>query len=439
MFAWMLAGLIGCTADHQLTTDAARQVDQDSEPVTISAEAGTSDPDREAGAGAGHEEGGADAAASDPAADTGTGAAGEDTGDAAAGPEAGVCTPGVLSVARVLPEVVLVLDRSQSMAPLIPSGVSCVGVDLGADAVLCQAGDQAACARVNCASIDCGVPPYRDTVVCGGSNPSPSIDKWSPTVEAFKQLTRQHQAQLSFGLTIFPGVGANAAGTDLCAPGTELVAPAANAAGAIARALDATSPSGATPTEAALSGVLEQAQARSAAPGATVPPRYALLVTDGQATCPNARGNTINADALAMDHALTLQALDALRAADIMTYVFAYEASIEPSLAAALREYAMHGGTGEYRPVRDAAGLVAQFASIAAAWTQCSYQLEARPSDPEQLLVTLDRQTLGMNTAEGWSLDGTQNLTLHGRACAKLQDGAAHVLAVTATCTPRIP
>jgi hypothetical protein len=438
MFAWMLAGLIGCTADHQPTADAARQVDQDSEPVTISAEAGTSDPGREAGAGAGHEEGGADAAASDPAADAGAGAAGEDAGDAAAapGPEAGVCTPGVLSVARVVPEVVLVLDRSQSMAPLIPSGVSCVGVDLGGDALLCQAGDQAACARVNCASVDCGVPPYRDTVVCGGSNPSPSIDKWTPTVEAFKQLTRQHQAQLSFGLTIFPGVGANATGTDLCAPGSELVAPATQSATAIAQALDATHPTGATPTEAALSGVLERAQARAAAPA---PPRYALLVTDGQSTCPNARGNTINPEALALDHALTLQALDALRAAHIATYVFAYEASIDPSLASALKEYAMHGGTGDYRPVRDAAGLVAQFASIAAAWTECSYQLEARPSDPEQLLVTLDRQRIDMDAVDGWSLDGTLNLTLHGRSCTKLQDGASHVLAVTATCTPRIP
>jgi hypothetical protein len=240
-------------------------------------------------------------------------------------------------------------------------------------------------------------------------------------------------------LTIFPGVGATASGGDLCAPGTELVAPAANAAGAIARALDATSPTGATPTEAALSGLLEQAQARAAAPGAAAPPRYALLVTDGQSTCPNARGNTINADALAMDHALTLQALDALRAADIVTYVFAYEASIDPSLASALREYAMHGGTGEYRPVRDAAGLVAQFASIAAAWTKCSYQLEARPSDPQRLVVSLDRQALDMDAADGWSIDGMVNLTLHGRACAKLQDGASHALAVTAECASPAP
>lgn len=431
----MFAGAIGCAADHQPASDAARQLDQDSAPVTISEEAGSFDSGREGGDGSADEAGGADAAGSDSAPDAGTDAASEDAADGAAalGPEGGVCMPEVLSVARLVPEVLLVLDRSQSMAPLVPSGVICTNVDFVQEMLLCQAGDQAACARASCASVDCAQPPFRDTVVCGGPNPSPSIDKWTPTVQAFKQLTRRHQAEISFGLTIFPGSGATASGGDVCAPGSELVAPASNAANAIAQALDATSPTGATPTEAALSGVLKQAQARSAAPA---PPRYALLVTDGQSTCPNARGSTINTEALALDHALTLQALDALRAAHITTYVFAYAASIDPGLASALTEYAMHGGTGDYRPVRDAAGLVAQFETIAAAWTSCSYRLDAAPSDAQRLLVTLDRQTLDKDAADGWSIDGMVNLTLHGSACTKLQDGARHALVVTALCGP---
>jgi hypothetical protein len=338
----------------------------------------------------------------------------------------GPCEQQVAQAGPVVPDIMIVLDRSQSMAPAIPPGVTC-GDDISYWLNIAV-----------CFAVDCAAPPYLDTVVCGGTNPAPGVDRWTPAVQGIKTLTQQFQSKISFGLTVFPGDGSSGRMGDLCAPGTQRVPTGLNTAGAIAMNLDRTQPSGATPTAAALQAVHQQIMMKMSDPDARVPPQYVLLVTDGQPTCPNANGNTINAGGLQQDHALTIQALDALTAAGVKTYVLGYDASVDPALAMALDQFAMHGGTGTFHPVKDAASIVEQFAKITASVASCSYQLDKMPHDPSYVLVKLDDKQLDLNVPDGWSIDGL-NVTIQGAACTKLKDGDPHRLVVTVECDPVPP
>jgi von Willebrand factor type A domain len=392
---------------------------------------------------AGGHEAAADAAtdqgSSDGPADAGMPMDAETTADAAdARPPRGVCEAAVLSAVQLVPEVRIVLDRSQSMAPLVPTGVSCVGYDPVMDQLTCSAAlDQAACDRVACASIDCTQPPYQGSVVCGGTAPSPAVDRWTPAVQGITSFTRTFQARLGFGLTVFPGDAPPDSGTgpsaDICAPGSERVPARLNNAAAIARALERTEPTGATPTAAALTAVEAQVRAQRSAADAGAAPQFVVLLSDGQPTCPNARGNTLDATALAQDHALTLDGLDALLAAGVKSYVFAFVASSDVALTQAMGELARHGGTERFYPVSDTRSIVQQFDAIAPALTSCSFAIDKKPLDPTSLMVKVDDKTLELNGNDGWVIEG-KTLTLQGAACATYNDGKLHRIVIMQHC-----
>jgi hypothetical protein len=431
----MLAAAIGCTAEHR-PGDAGSTGDAVNTP---GADAGlASGHGARADAAIGQDNGDWPADAGTPA-ETGTGAV---TGDAMPS-SGGSCEAAVLSTVPLTPEVRIVLDRSQSMAAALPSGVSCVGYDPVMDQLACVTSmEQAACARIACANIDCAQPPYQGSVVCGGTNPSPAVDRWMPAVQGITSFTNTFQARLGFGLTVFPGdaaAGPGASpGADLCAPGGERVSAGLNSAAAIARALASIEPAGATPTAAALTAVEAQVQAERSGAGATAPPQFVVLVTDGQPTCPNARGNTLDATALAQDRAVTLQALDALHALRVKSYVFAFVASTDVALTQAMEELARHGGTERFYPVHDTRSIVQQFEAIAPALTSCSFGIERKPLVPTSMMVTLDDKTLQLDGADGWVLEGA-TLTLQGAACTLYNDGRLHRVVVTQHCDWRTP
>lgn len=431
-----LAGALGCSQEHEArersdaaakAVDAAGAQAADAEAATNPEEDGSSPAPFDAGVG--H-----DAEADD--ADTGSSAldaaSSADASDASHLP-VGQCHPQVLTATRTVPEMMIVLDRSQSMAPATPLGVNCAGFDIFNATLLCQGGDQAACEQLACTGVDCTAPPYSGTVVCGGTNPSPSVDRWQPAVQGLQRVSEQFQAEINFGLTTFPGqpigTGGSGPADDVCAAGNVRVPIASNAAEPIAQALFATQPGGATPLGDTLTAVLEHLNARAVPPL----PRHLLLLTDGQPTCPNSRGNTLDAQTLAQDHALALQALDALRAADVKTFVLGFVTASEAALAAALGEFAVHGGTDRFYPVRDAQSISDQFAQIAAAVAApCSFTLDAE-HQADTLLVALDAFDVEPNTNDGFVVQGTI-LTLRGAACDLFRDGREHRLKVSRGC-----
>lgn len=113
----------------------------------------------------------------------------------------------------------------------------------------------------------------------------------------------------------------------------------------------------------------------------------------------------------------------------------------EPSLAATPSPTTRpRGDTGDtaHRSVEDEASLVAELQSITGDVVSCTYLLEAEPTDPTFVLVTLDGEQKNLDDADGWTLDG-RTVQLQGDACDTLQDGGDHVLSVQVRCEPVMP
>jgi hypothetical protein len=267
------------------------------------------------------------------------------------------------------------------------------------------------------------------------------VDRWTPSVNAVGTLTQTFQDTVRFGLMLFPS-------DDLCGSGDLLVGVDLNTAGAIENALAGEIPGGGTPTSATLETAYEVIGAGEPVVPDVVPTvKFVLLVTDGQPTCP-AAGGTVDApdgvspdehaERLAQDHERTLEAIDQLAEAGVRTYVVGYDAALDPLLVNALSEFAERGGTGDYHPVQNEAELNAEFEKISGEVVSCTFALENEPEDPRYVQVTLDGTQLNLDDPNGWSIQGT-SITVRGAACDTLQDGGDHALAVKVLCDIVIP
>jgi hypothetical protein len=323
------------------------------------------------------------------------------------------CEKKVRTAGKTVPDFMIVLDRSASMKTTIDAAVKCNDTTMMTKPAACQ-------------NIDCTNPQWMMTTACGGTMPA-GVDRWTPAVAALKSLTAMFQTKVSFGLTIFPGEGMGR-GSE-CTTGTQRVPVGLNTATAIATALDASGPGGYTPTSSTLQEVLKQVQAKKTSPDAEVPPQYVLLVTDGSPNCVGA--NALNDQ---QAHQATIQAIDALAKVGVKTYVIGYDASVDPTLAKQLTEYAQHGGTNNFFAVQDGPSLVSKFTEITSVAAECTYTLDKKPDDKRYVRVELDKETLTVDSADGWSLDD-KTVTISGAACTKLRDGSkTHTLAVTVEC-----
>lgn len=110
------------------------------------------------------------------------------------------------------------------------------------------------------------------------------FERWAPSTMAVEMLTTQYQDVLSLGLEIFPQGGNSG-----CMAGTLDVPFALNNADKINAVINQTQPLGATPTGDSLVNALmylgDRTQQVDAPP---VTPGYVLLVTDGEPDCPGA-------------------------------------------------------------------------------------------------------------------------------------------------------
>ena len=106
--------------------------------------------------------------------------------------------------------------------------------------------------------------------------------RWFPSVAAVTDLTKKFQSVVSFGLSVFPHgqVG-------LCDPGTVDVPLKTNNADAIADFVGSTVPFGITPTGQTLQSALQALGDRNEVGDTPVTRAYVVLVTDGEPDCPD--------------------------------------------------------------------------------------------------------------------------------------------------------
>lgn len=275
-----------------------------------------------------------------------------------------------------------------------------------------------------------------------GSMKDENVNRWDPSVSAVKAITSTLDDQIRFGLMLFPGppktcgpLDAQCVRANGCMPGALEVPISLGTSAGIASELDGSDPEGGTPTGATLQAAETILDMQSAGPDAIPSPKYILLVTDGQPTCPNAGGGGLltTPAQLAQDRALTVTAIDSLLAKGAKTYVIGYDAASDANLASALNEFAQHGGTGNYRAVEDEASLLSEFEKIAGEVVSCSYNLDTEPKNPSFVLVELDGKQLNLDQPDGWTITGT-TVTVQGQACSTLQDGKDHTLSVKVKC-----
>jgi hypothetical protein len=258
-------------------------------------------------------------------------------------------------------------------------------------------------------------------------------NRWLPSASALKKLTSELTDTVAFGLMLFPASTSSGSATSPiagCDQGKVDVAVGTGTADAIASALDRSTPDvGATPTAASLTAALGEFETL-ACQGCREPPKYVLLVTDGQPSCGLGGTTTVPQDLEA-----TNAALDALRAAGIMTYVIGYDTASDRDAAAAMESFAQHGGTEKYLPVEDEATLLAELTRIAGALIPCQFELSDDVLDASFVRVEIDG--VSYEYGRDWLLEGrTVSLLPTGGACTKLRDARLHDLAITRECTP---
>lgn len=264
--------------------------------------------------------------------------------------------------------------------------------------------------------------------------------RWEPSKLAIKALTQEFEGVVAFGLETFPGEGATEpdilsalldGGTlMLCAGEIEIDLPIAlHNAAPIGTALDAMQTIGFTPTAEALRVAATHLGNRAPASGRK--PGYVLLVTDGDPMCdPNASLNGATGDPV--EREASKAAVSALKQNHVATYVVGYQ--INPVHQPFMNELAMLGGTSRYRPVESADQMLAVLREISAGLIDCSFELRTQPLDPAHLHVQLDGVDVA-RAADGWSLTG-RTLSLGGSACETLRDGTPHRLELQLECEP---
>lgn len=262
-------------------------------------------------------------------------------------------------------------------------------------------------------------------------------NRWLPSMNAVKRLTSELTETVSFGLMLFPAPAPKAtfparpAPGNGCAPGKVNVPVDIGTADDIAKILDTSMPdTGSTPTAATLQAALTALDTGTCGDCRDVP-KFIMLVTDGQPTC----GAT--AMTAPEDIAATSAAIDMLADKGIKTYVIGYDTASDAAAAAAMDEFAVHGGTGKHFPVEDETTLLAELTRIAGSLVPCEFELSSDIPDPTYVRVEIDGVSYAYQT--DWSVDG-RKIVLHpdGGACPVLRDAKVHDLKITRECKPVI-
>jgi Mg-chelatase subunit ChlD len=294
--------------------------------------------------------------------------------------------------------------------------------------------------------------------------------RWVPSSNAVHSIVNRLQSQIRFGLALFPdpaatggmgtsvqidasacisdpdpldcvgrlladaGVSVNTGTTGgPCSPGKIVVPTDLNSAAAIDTALNMTSPNGGTPTPETLQRLVADFGS-PAGPDAIARPKFVLLVTDGQPTCPNGGGQlTTQPDIDASNTALEM-----LSDRGVRTYVIGYNTTGpgNEAVAAVLDGFAQRGGTGDlhHRPVEDEASLLTEFQRIAGAAVSCTFVLDQAPPRADYVRVQVDGVQVNLNDANGWILLNGRTVELRGTTCQKLQSDGDHLVDAVVQC-----
>lgn len=291
----------------------------------------------------------------------------------------------------ILPDIMLVMDRSLSMTNDINDQMCAGGSPMNGN--------------------------------CGASS------KWQIVVPVISQVVTDTDARVNWGMFYLGDEPAQ------CGVANAPVVPiAAMNAAAVATSLTANQFTGATgtPTRRAI----QQAVSYLTGLGDSNP-KYLLFATDGQPNCATTSATSLGMD----DTAGADQAVKDALAAGIPTFVVGVG---NTNAAASLNQLAMDGGkpqtggTTSYYQVNDAAALATAFGTIVGQAASCTFNIGAPPdgTNTDGLAVYGDGTPITMDPANGWSFKNGDKTTviLNGPVCDQVMSGAIHDVTVAFVC-----
>lgn len=242
---------------------------------------------------------------------------------------------------------------------------------------------------------------------------------WDDTLAAVDQVVKATAMSIQWGLKLFPLPSGC-----MVSPAADVPMAANNYDPVLARArTESWNDSGqyGTPTGAAMNAAVEYLKS-VASPN----PKYILLATDGEPSCPMGGGSRLFA----------LDAITTAAAAGYKTYVIGIAIGGEGE--STLNEMAMAGGVPradpmrKYYPAANQADLTAALNLIAGQVSNCVFPLSKPPPAPDSVKVTVGGERVPENPMEGWSYTSAQMtaIQLNGTWCERVKTDVTNVAIV---------
>jgi hypothetical protein len=281
--------------------------------------------------------------------------------------------------------------------------------------------------------------------------------RWDAMRTVFGQTLRLFEDSIRMGVLMYPRRPDSAALASAQAcdqlPGTGIdIPPRLRNADAVLDVINASGPSGATPTAAAIA----RAARFLSTTGSRELARYLVVATDGApncnltldpSTCVCSYGSTSCASAgvgarYCLDDDGAVTAITTARAQGISTYVVGIDGDLAPEYVAVLDRMAVAGGRSldgprRYYSIQDTAALTRAFEDIQRTIVRCAYVTPSRPDDPSRITVHVGATEVPRDPSRrnGWDWTDADygELTLFGPACEQVLD-APRSLEATVAC-----
>lgn len=292
-------------------------------------------------------------------------------------------------------------------------------------------------------------------------------EQWTSMSQAISDVTTEMQSHINFGLVLFPSLlcfHELLNEHDTCTPPQSDEIPAvaiqADAAQVISQKIASVEPCGNTPTSATLESARTYLSSVDNAHS-----RYVLLATDGgpncnaaayegiECTCTAASNqcNLYNRKQYCLDDTATIAAAAELKETGYPTYVLGVGDSIEWNEV--MEEIAKAGGTEKYYPVTDQSELLDTLREITDGLVSCNFKVDwnSLPDDAstdktkvnfyckqseqeknkEENLIRLDD---GCKAGSGWTWVDDSTALFCDDACTKLKSDSCQVVSATFGC-----